>query len=387
MGPEIPVYLDYHATTPVDERVVAAMLPFFSTRFGNPASRHHFGWAAEAAVAEARGLVAALIGAAAEEIIFTSGATESNNLALKGVMRGERERRHLITVATEHHAVLDPARSLQQEGYRLTVLPVERDGRLDLERLRAAITPETALISVMAANNETGVLQAMAAIGALAHERGLLLHSDCAQAAGKIPVNVAAWGADLISVSGHKIYGPKGVGALYVRRGAVPGLRAEIEGGGQEWGWRSGTLNVPGIVGLGEAARLAAGEMVEESQRLARLRDLLRERLQAAEPEMRINGALEQRLPQNLNVSFPGVDGEMLMMELGADLAVSAGSACTSGAGGGSYVLRAMGMDAELARSALRFGLGRMTTEAEVDFAAGRVVSALRACRGEGVRA
>ncbi|MGH9505907.1 MAG: cysteine desulfurase family protein [Terriglobales bacterium] len=376
---QTPVYLDYHATTPVDRRVLAAMSPYFTTQFGNPASRHHFGWQAEAAVAHARGQLAKLIGAAASEIIFTSGATESNNLALKGVLR-RRPSGHLITVCTEHHAILDPAKSLARAGYELTLLPVAPDGRLNLDQLRSAIKPQTVLISVMAANNETGVLQDMPAIGRMAHERGILLHTDAAQAAGKIPLDCAAWGVDLASISGHKIYAPKGIGALYLRRGAVPGLAAEIEGGGQEGGLRSGTLNVPGIVALGEAAALAQQEMPAENPRLAALRDRLKDRLLAALAGVRINGSLAHRLPQNLNISFDGVDGERLMMEL-ADLAVSAGSACSSAGGGPSYVLLAMGVPRDLAQSALRFGLGRFTTEEEVDFAAARVITAVRALR------
>jgi cysteine desulfurase len=376
---QTPVYLDYHATTPVDRRVLAAMSPFFTTQFGNPASRHHFGWQAEAAVAHARGQVAKLIGAAADEIIFTSGATESNNLAIKGVMR-RRPGAHLVTVATEHHAVLDPCKSLARAGHEVTFLPVAGDGRLDLERLRAALKPQTALISVMAANNETGVLQDLPAIGRLARERGIPLHSDAAQAAGKIPIDASAWAADLISLSGHKMYAPKGIGALYIRRGSVPGLTAEIEGGGQERGLRSGTLNVPGIVALGEAAALAMQEMAAESVRLAGLRDRLKNQLLAALPGIHVNGSLQHRLPHNLNVCFEDMDGEVLMMELG-DLAISAGSACTAGTGGPSYVLVAMGVPKEWAQSALRFGLGRFTTAEEVDFAANRVIAAVRALR------
>lgn len=375
---QTPVYLDYHATTPVDRRVLAAMSPFFTTQFGNPASRHHFGWQAEAAVAHARGQVARLLGATAGEIVFTSGATESNNLALKGVLR-RQPRGHLITVATEHHAVLDPAKSLARSGYDLTVLPVAGDGRLDLAQLHAALKPQTVLISVMAANNESGVLQDLPAIGRMARERGIVFHTDAAQAAGKIPVDAAAWGADLISISGHKLYAPKGIGALYIRRGGVPGLGSEIEGGGQERGLRSGTLNVPGIVALGEAAAIALQEMPAESARLAALRDRLKDQLLGALPGIRINGSLAHRLPHNLNVCFAGLDGERLMMEL-SDLAVSAGSACTAG-GGPSYVLLAMGVPPELAQSALRFGLGRFTTQEEVDFAAARVIAAVRALR------
>ncbi|MGH9533555.1 MAG: cysteine desulfurase family protein [Terriglobales bacterium] len=376
---QTPVYLDYHATTPVDRRVFAAMSPYFTTHFGNPASRHHFGWQAEAAVAHARGHVAKLIGATAEEIIFTSGATESNNLALKGVMR-RHPGGHIVTAATEHHAVLDPCKSLARAGYDVTLLPVGGDGRLDLDRLRTALKPQTALISIMGANNETGVLQDLPAIGRIAREHGILLHTDAAQAAGKVPVDAAGWAVDLISISGHKLYAPKGVGALYVRRGGVPGLSAEIEGGGQERGLRSGTLNVPGIVGLGEAAVLAAQEMAAEGRRLAALRDRLKDQLLSGLAGVHINGSLTHRLPHNLNVCFEDVDGEMLMMEL-TDVAVSAGSACTAGAGGPSYVLLAMGVPREWAQSALRFGLGRFTTQEEVDFAAGRVIAAVRALR------
>lgn len=377
----LPLYLDYHATTPVDRRVFAAMSPYFATHFGNPASRHPFGWQADAAVAHARGHVARLIGAKPEEIVFTSGATESNNLAIKGVAHSRCARgRHIVTVATEHPAVLDPCGSLQREGYAVTYLPVEPDGRLQLERLAAALSPETVLISVMAANNEIGVLQDMPAIGRLAREHGVPLHTDAAQAVGKIPVDVAAWQVDLLSISGHKMYGPKGIGALYIRREGPSDLAAQIEGGGQERGLRSGTLNVPGIVGLGEAAMLAGQEMAEESRRLAALRNRLKDRLLAGLTGVRVNGSLEYRLPHNLNVSFEGVEGEALLTAL-QDIAVSSGSACHSSHTGPSPVLAALGLPPELAQSSLRFGLGRFTRDEDVEIAAAYVIRVVKALR------
>lgn len=379
--PTSPIYLDYHATTPVDRRVFAAMAPYFTTHFGNPHSRHAFGWQAEAAVAHARGHVAKLIGARPEEIVFTSGATESNNLAIKGLARSRSARgAHVITVATEHHAVLDPCHALEREGFRVTYLPVDGEGRLNLDRVAQALTSDTLLISVMAANNEIGVLQDMPALGRLAREHGVPLHTDAAQAVGKIPVDVRAWQVDLLSISGHKMYGPKGIGALYVRREGPTDLAPQMEGGGQERGLRSGTLNVPGIVGLGEAAMLAGQEMVGEAQRLAQLRDRLRSRLVEALPGVRINGSWQHRLPHNLSVSFEAVDGDALMMGL-QDLAVSSSSACRSGDAGPSYVLQALGVPAELAQSTLRFGLGRFTSAEEVDRAAEQVIQVVRALR------
>lgn len=380
-----PVYLDHHATTPVDARVAEAMWPYFTEKFGNASSRHHrYGWEADEAVERARGQVAKAIGARAREVVFTSGATESNNLALKGVMHaGARRGRHLVTVVTEHSSVLDPCKRLAAEGCAVTYLPVERDGLVDLDRLRAAFTDVTVAVSVMAANNEIGVLQPMAAIAALAHERGAWLHCDAVQAIGKVPFDVEACGADLVSLTAHKLYGPKGVGALYVRR--QPGAAARVEvtpqldGGGQERGLRSGTLNVPGIVGLGAAVELAAREMDAEASRLRDLRDRLLSGLQARVAGLVVNGTLTARLPGNLNVSFPGVDGERLLIGL-EEIAVSSGAACT--AAQPSHVLRALGHPVDLALASLRFGLGRSTTAADVDRAIDRVselVTRLRA--------
>ncbi len=381
-----PVYLDNQATTPVDPRVLERMLPYFGERFGNAASRSHsFGWDAEKAVELARRRIAALAGTTPREIVFTSGATESNNLALKGVMEACRTRgNHLVTMATEHKAVLDPARHLERQGFRVTVLPPEPDGLLSLDRLRAALAPDTILVSVMAANNEIGVLQPVREIGAMCRERGILFHSDAAQAFGKIPLDVERDNIDLLSITAHKLYGPKGVGALYVRRRhpRVP-LSAQMDGGGHEAGMRSGTLNVPAIVGFGEACAIAAAEMAEESARLAGLRDRLRERLEAQLDGVAVNGSLDRRLPGNLNLSFAGVEGDALLMTL-PDLALSTGSACSSATVEPSHVLRALGVGEERARGALRFGLGRWTTADEVDYAAGRIVEAvgkLRALR------
>ncbi len=378
-----PVYLDYHATTPVDPRVIERMLPYFGERFGNPASRsHRFGWEAEKAVDLARRRVAALAGATPREIVFTSGATESNNLALKGVMEACRSRgNHLVTLATEHKAVLDPTRHLERQGFRVTVLAPEPDGLVSLDRLREALAPDTVLVSVMAANNEIGVLQPVAEIGALCRERGILFHSDAAQAFGKIPLDVERDSIDLLSITAHKLYGPKGIGALYVRRRnpRVP-LAAQIDGGGHEAGMRSGTLNVPAIAGFGEACAIAAVEMAGEAARLAALRDHLRARLEADIEGVRVNGSLERRLPGNLNISFEGVEADALLMTL-PDLALSTGSACSSATVEPSHVLRALGVGEERARGAVRFGLGRWTTAEEVDYAAGRIGAAARNLR------
>lgn len=381
-----PVYLDYHATTPVDPRVLERMLPYFGERFGNAASRSHaYGWEAEKAVDRARQQIAALMGAAPREIVFTSGATESNNLALKGAMEAYASRgRHLVTMATEHRAVLDPARRLEREGCRLTVLAPRADGLLDLDRLRAALAPDTVLVSVMHANNEIGVIQPAPEIGALCREHGVLFHCDAAQSFGKIAVDVERDGIDLLTVTAHKLYGPKGVGALHVRR-RHPRVRvdAQMDGGGHEAGMRSGTLNVPAIVGFGEACAIAAAEMAAEAERVGALRDRLRDRLQAELPGVSLNGAPEPRLAGNLNISIAGVEGDALLMAL-PDLALSTGSACSSAAVEPSHVLRALGTGEERARGALRFGLGRWTTAEEVDYAAGRVVEAalrLRALR------
>ena len=376
-----PIYLDHHATTPVDPRVLEAMLPYFGPKFGNAASRSHsFGWEAEKAVEFARKRIAGLAGAAPREIVFTSGATESNNLALKGVAEGATGR-HIVTMATEHKAVLDPLKHLERAGFRVTVLAPEPDGRLSLDRLRSAIQPDTVLASVMYANNEIGVIQPVREIGALCRQRGVLFHSDAAQAFGKIPIRVEEDHIDLMSVSAHKLYGPKGVGALYVRR-RNPRVRLAIQmdGGGHEFGMRSGTLNVPGIVGFGEACAICGREMGEEAVRLGGMRDRLRTQLQSALEDVFVNGSLDHRLPGNLNMSFSQVDGESLLMSL-PEVALSTGSACTSAAVEPSHVLRSLGVSEDLARSSLRFGLGRFNTEEEIDYAARRVIESVRRLR------
>ena len=377
-----PVYLDHHATTPVDPRVLNAMLPFFGLNFGNAASRaHSFGWAAEKAVEHARKRVAHLAGAQPREIVFTSGATESNNLALKGAAEANPARNHFITVATEHRAVLDPLRHLERQGSRVTVLAPRPDGLLDLDQLRRAILPETLLVSVMYANNEIGVVQPVAEIGAICRERGVLFHCDAAQAFGKLPIDVNALHIDLMSASAHKIYGPKGIGFLYVRRSAPRfQLAAQMDGGGHEYGLRSGTLNVPAIVGFGEACAICAREMPEEAARLAAWRDRLLERLTAALDGVAVNGSLAHRLPGNLNLSFAGVDAETLLMAL-PDIALSTGSACTSGTPEPSHVLRALGVSDELAHSSIRIGLGRTNTEEELDHAAHRLIESVKKLR------
>jgi cysteine desulfurase len=373
-----PIYLDHHATTPVDPEVVQAMVPWFTERFGNAASRQYrFGWEALEAVDDARVSVAELIGADAKEIVFTSGATESNNLALKGVAEAYRERGdHFVTLVTEHKSVLDTLKRLEHDGYDVTRLAVSADGLVDLNRVREAVTSSTIAVSVMAANNEIGVLAQLREIAAIAHERGALFHTDAVQAAGKVPFNVDREGIDLASLTAHKLYGPKGVGALYVRRKprrvqVVPLL----DGGGHERGMRSGTLNVPAIVGFGAAAALAARVSSDESARLRRLRDRLLKGLRAALPDLVVNGSLAARLPGNLNVSFPGIDGEALLVSLCDDLAISSGAACT--AAEPSHVLKALGHNTDLALASLRFGLGRWTTDEEVDFAVGRVAEAV----------
>ncbi|MGH9237901.1 MAG: IscS subfamily cysteine desulfurase [Vicinamibacterales bacterium] len=380
---KLPIYMDYHATTPVDPRVVDAMLPYFSGRFGNAASRNHaFGWEAEDAVEAARRQVADLVGANAKEIIFTSGATESNNLAIKGVAEMYREKgNHVITCVTEHKAVIDTCKKLEKQGGRVTYLPVQKDGRIDLDDLRAAITDKTILITIMTANNEIGVLQPVAEIGAIAKEKGILFHTDAVQAVGKVPFNVNEAKVDLVSMSAHKFYGPKGVGALYVRRRNPRVLLAEqISGGGHERGMRSGTLNVPGIVGLGQAAAIAQAEMATEGERLRTLRDRLNKKLHANLDELYINGSMEHRLPHNLNVSFAYVEGESLLMGIN-DVAVSSGSACTSASLEPSYVLKALGAGDDLAHSSIRFGLGRWTTEAEVDYVVDKLTTVVRRLR------
>ena len=380
-----PLYLDYHASTPVDPRVLDTMLPFFTQQFGNPASRQHaYGWEAQKAVDAAREQVAALIGASSNEICFTSGATESNNLAIKGTAQSLREKgHHVITVATEHKSVLDSFKRLERDGFRVTWLGVDREGLISLDELRAAITPDTVLVSIMAANNEIGTLQPLAEIGAITSERGVIFHTDAAQAAGKIPIDVKSMNIDLLSLTGHKYYGPKGAGALFVRkRKPKQQLACQIDGGGHENGLRSGTLNVPGIVGLGAAAEICRAELPTESARLAALRDRLLAALQRELDNVHVNGPLgARRLPHNLHVSFDGVEGERLLMALG-DLAISTGSACSSGSQAPSHVLDAIGATSRPDPSAsARIGLGRWTTEAEIDTAAERLVKVVRSLR------
>ena len=383
MAIKLPIYMDHHATTPVDPRVVETMLPYFDEKFGNAASRNHaFGWAAEEAVENARGQIARLLNATPKEIIFTSGATESNNLAIKGVAWMYREKgNHIITQVTEHKAVLDTCKHLEKEGCEVTYLPVEKDGRISLDDLRRAITPKTILISIMYANNEIGVIQPVEEIGKIAKEKGVFFHSDGVQAIGKIPVDVQRDNIDLLSLTAHKLYGPKGVGALYVRRrNPRVQLAALIDGGGHERGMRSGTLNVPGIVGFGKACELAQQEMPQESARLRGLRDRLKDNLFRELDELYINGSMVHRLPHNLNCSFAFVEGESLLMGIN-DVAVSSGSACTSATLEPSYVLKALGVGEDLAHTSIRFGLGRFNTAEEVDYVTNRVVETVRRLR------
>lgn len=380
---KLPIYMDYHATTPVDPRVLEAMLPYFAKDFGNSASRNHaFGWVAEEAVDAARKQMADLLGANPKEIIFTSGATESNNLAIKGVAEMYREKgNHVITCVIEHKAVIDTCKKLEKQGARVTYLPVQKDGRIDLDELRAAITDKTILVTIMAANNEIGVLQPVSEIGAIAKEKGVLFHTDAVQAVGKVPFDVNQVKADLASISAHKMYGPKGVGALYVRRRNPRVLLAEqISGGGHERGMRSGTLNVPGIVGLGKAASICMAEMAADAARLIALRERLNERFHENLDEIYINGSMEHRLPHNLNISFAYVEGESLLMGIN-DVAVSSGSACTSASLEPSYVLKALGAGDDLAHSSIRFGLGRWTTEEEVDYVVDKLTNVVRRLR------
>lgn len=381
-APKRPVYLDYQATTPLDPRVLDAMMPYFTEKFGNPHSRNHtHGWEAEQAVEKARQQVADLIGADAREIVFTSGATESNNLAIAGVARFYKDRKkHIVTAVTEHKCVLDTCRHLEQEGFEVTYLPVQQNGLLDLAALRAAIRDDTVLVSIMAVNNEIGVIQPLAEIGKICRERGVFFHTDAAQAFGKIPLDVNGMNIDLMSISGHKIYGPKGIGALFVRRKPRVRLVALIHGGGQERGFRSGTLPTPLCVGLGEAAAIAKREMAEENARLERLRDRFYKRVTERLPEVYVNGDMAHRIPGNLNLSFAYVEGEGLMMGI-KDLSVSSGSACTSASLEPSYVLRALGVEEELAHTSLRIGFGRFTTEDDVDYAADRIVEAVQKLR------
>jgi cysteine desulfurase len=379
-----PIYMDNHATTPVDPRVLEAMLPYFTEKFGNAASRNHaFGWESEAAVDTAREQVARLIHAGSpREIVFTSGATESDNLAIKGVAAAYKDKGdHIITCVTEHKAVLDSCKVLEKQGCRVTYLPVDRDGLIDQQQLREAITDRTILISVMAANNEIGTIEPVKEIGRIAKEKGILFHSDATQAVGKIPVHVDEMGIDLLSLTAHKMYGPKGVGALYVR-GSNPRVKITpiIDGGGHERGMRSGTLNVPGIVGLGVACAIEQREMAAEAERLVALRERLKQGILAVLDEVSVNGHPTQRLPGNLNMSFAYVEGESLLMAL-KEIAVSTGSACTSASLEPSYVLRAIGVPDELAHTSIRFGLGRFNTEEEVDFTVGRVTQEVNRLR------
>jgi len=375
--------MDHHATTPLDSRVLEAMLPYLTEKFGNPAScTHRYGWDAQAAVEKARKQVAELIGAKAEEIIFTSGATESDNLAIKGVARTNRERsNHIITLAIEHHAVLDSCRRLEQEGFNVTYLPVRADGLLDLAEFENALTGRTILVSVMAANNEIGVIEPIRAIGRVCRDRGVLFHTDAVQAIGKVEINVEAMNIDLLSISAHKIYGPKGAGALYVRQDD-PRLKLTpiLDGGGHERGFRSGTLNVPGLVGLGKACEICLQEISREPDRLRVLRDRLKDGILSQLEGVHINGSMEQRLPNNLNLSFAGMEAESFLMAL-KDVAVSSGSACTSATDSPSYVLRALGLPEELALGSVRFGLGRCNTTEEVDFVIDRVVETVKGLR------
>ena len=395
MSPKLPIYMDYQATTPVDPRVVEAMLPYFTSTYGNAASRSHsFGWHAEAAVSDARETIARLIGAASpKEIVFTSGATESDNLAIKGVAHFYREKgNHIITSAIEHKAVLDTCKRLEKDGFEVTYLPVDKSGVVDPASVEAAITDKTILVSIMLANNEIGTVQPIREIGAITRKHGVLLHSDAVQGIGKTDFDVQSFHVDLASITAHKMYGPKGIGALYVRRsrpaeellkaiGVSPRqverrvrLQAEVDGGGHEFGMRSGTLNVPGIVGFGKACALLLEGWKDEAERTRRLRDRLLEKVTSELEEVYVNGSLEHRLPNNLNVSFNFVEGESLLMAL-KDVALSSGSACTSASLEPSYVLHAMGVSDDAAHSSLRFGLGRFTTDEEVDFVADLVIA------------
>jgi cysteine desulfurase len=372
---QLPVYLDHHATTPLDPRVLDAMLPYFTERFGNPHSAQHaHGWAAEHVVERARTEVAALIDALPEEIVFTSGATEANNLAIRGVAAHAGDRRHVLTCATEHPCVLETCRALRREGFDVTELPVRSDGLLDLDRLNAALRPDTALASIMTANHEIGVVQPIAEIAKLCRERGILLHTDAAQAAGRFPLDVTALGVDLMSLSAHKLYGPKGVGALYLRRGVR--LAPLLAGGGQERGLRPGTLPTPLCVGFGKACALAQEQLAAEAARVRALRDRLYEGLRQALPDIRLNGAAEPRLPNNLNFCLPGTDAEDLLAGL-PELALSTGAACASATQEPSPVLCALGLSDEDIQGSMRIGLGRTSTAAEIEFAIERIIAGL----------
>ncbi len=375
---KMPIYLDYQATTPTDERVVAAMLPWFNEKFGNPhSSDHRHGWVSEEAVERARGQVASIIGAKPKEIVFTSGATEANNLSIKGVAHAaDPSRRHIVTLATEHKCVLQSCKRLEEEGFDLTILGVRSDGLVDLDELARSLTDTTLLVSVMAVNNEIGVIQPLAEIGALCRERGIYFHTDAAQAVGKIPLDVNAMKVDLMSITAHKFYGPKGVGALYIRRRPKVALRAEMDGGGQERGLRSGTVPTPLVVGFGEACAIAEREMPTEAARLADLRDRILSRLREALPTLHVHGDLDRRIPGNLNLSFANIDGQDLMMRLDG-LSVSTGSACSSAIVEPSHVLQALDPDPALLHNSLRIGLGRYTTPEEIDRAADDIVAAV----------
>jgi cysteine desulfurase len=386
-GVHLPLYMDNHATTPLDPRVLEAMMPYFTGKFGNAASRNHqFGWEAEKAVEIAREQIAKLIGATAKEIIFTSGATESDNLALKGIAEMYRERgNHIITQVTEHKAILDTCKKLEKQGFRVTYLPVMADGLIDLDDLKRAIVTEgpekTILVTIMFANNEIGVIQPIAEIGRICHEKGVLFHTDAVQAVGKIPVDVQSMNIDVLSISAHKLYGPKGVGALYVRRrNPRVQITEQINGGGHERGMRSGTLNVPGIVGLGAACEICRNEMEAEGEREQELRDHLRAKFEGALDYVHVNGNMEHHLPGNLNMSFVYVEGESLLMGIN-DIAVSSGSACTSATLEPSYVLKALGLGDDVAHSSIRFGLGRFNTRAEVDYVGDKIIDVVRKLR------
>jgi cysteine desulfurase len=382
-GVTLPIYMDNHATTPMDPRVLEAMLPYFGKVFGNAASRNHqFGWEAEQAVDKAREQVAKVIGATAKEIIFTSGATESNNLAIKGIAEMYKERgNHIITQVTEHKAVLDTCKKLEKSGYTVTYLPVQADGLISLADLEAAMTDKTILVSIMFANNEIGVIQPVAEIGKLCKSKGILFHTDAVQAVGKVPVDVQAMGIDVLSLSAHKVYGPKGVGALYVRRrNPRVQITEQINGGGHERGMRSGTLNVPGIVGLGAACEIAMNEMEAEGKREAELRDYLKAKFEKALDYVTVNGNMDHHLPGNLNMSFVHVEGESLLMGIN-DIAVSSGSACTSATLEPSYVLKALGLGDDVAHSSIRFGLGRFNNKAEVDYVSDKIITVVNHLR------
>ena len=382
-GVKLPIYMDNHSTTALDPRVLEAMMPYLTGIFGNAASRNHsFGWEAEQATEKAREQIAKLIGATAKEIIFTSGATESNNLAIKGIAEMYRERgNHIITQVTEHKATLDACKRLEKAGYRVTYLPVQADGLIDLEDLKRAMDKETILVSIMYANNEIGVIQPVKEIGALCHANNVLFHTDAVQAVGKIPVNVIADNIDVLSLSGHKVYGPKGVGALYVRRrNPRVQISEQMNGGGHERGMRSGTLNVPGIVGLGSACEIAMNEMEAEGKRELELRDYMRAKFEKALDYVHVNGNMEHHLPGNLNVSFVYVEGESLLMGIN-DIAVSSGSACTSATLEPSYVLKALGLGDDVAHSSIRFGLGRFNTREEVDYVSDKLIEVVSKLR------